>query len=72
MRAAIEEFIALGEARFRANLIAFLRDIIPLLPQAASICVHPDDPVFALWPARVVSTAADARNLQRCTQPQWL
>ncbi|HRH78422.1 MAG TPA: mannonate dehydratase [Cellvibrionaceae bacterium] len=65
VRAAIEEFIALGEARFRANLIAFLEDIIPVAAgYGVNMCVHPDDPPFSLFGLpRVVSTAADVRAI---------
>lgn len=65
VRAAIEEFIALGEAQFRANLIAFLQDIIPVAEAyGVNLCVHPDDPPFSLFGLpRVVSTAADVRAI---------
>ena len=67
VRAAIEEFIALGEARFRANLIAFLEDIIPVAAgYGVNMCVHPDDPRFrslacpALSPRRLMCAQSSA------------
>lgn len=63
--AAIEEFIALGNEGMRANLFAFLRDIIPVAESVGvRMCIHPDDPPFSLFGLpRVVSTADDARAL---------
>jgi mannonate dehydratase len=65
VRSAIEEFIALGEAQFRANLIAFLQEIIPVAQMyGVNMCVHPDDPPFSLFGLpQVVSTAADVRAI---------
>lgn len=65
IRAAIEEFIALGEAGMRENLLEFLREIIPVAEDAGvRMCIHPDDPPFSLFGLpRVVSTADDARTL---------
>ena len=65
IRAAIAEFIALGTEGLRANLLAFLKAIIPVAEAAGvRMCVHPDDPPFSLFGLpRVVSTAEDARTL---------
>lgn len=62
---AINEFRELGTEGFRANLFAFLADIIPTAEQAQVVmCIHPDDPPFSLFGLpRVVSTAEDARAL---------
>ena len=62
---AINEFRALGTERFRANLFAFLQDIIPVAQDAGVVmCIHPDDPPFSLFGLpRVVSTAEDAQAL---------
>lgn len=62
---AIAEFSALGNAGMRANLIAFLADILPAAEQAGvRMAIHPDDPPFSLFGLpRVVSTADDARAL---------
>ena len=63
--AAIAEFSALGNEGMRANLIAFLRDILPTAEKAGiRMAIHPDDPPFSLFGLpRVVSTADDARAL---------
>ena len=65
IRAAIKQFTDLGTEGLRANLIAFLRDIIPAAEEAGVIlAIHPDDPPFSLFGLpRVVSTADDARYL---------
>lgn len=65
LRAAIAEFITLGEAGLRANLLAFLDEVIPVADEAGvRLCIHPDDPPFSLFGLpRVVSTAADARAI---------
>ena len=51
--------------RYRANLIAFLEEIIPVAEDAGVVmAIHPDDPPFSLFGLpRVVSTADDARAL---------
>lgn len=65
IRAAIDQFIKLGNEGMRANLFAFLREIIPVAEKAGvRMCIHPDDPPFSLFGLpRVVSTADDARAL---------
>lgn len=65
IRAAIDQFIQLGDDGMRANLFAFLREIIPVAEEAGvRMCIHPDDPPFSLFGLpRVVSTADDARAL---------
>lgn len=65
IRAAIAQFIALGEEGMRANLFAFLNEVIPVAEAVGSrLCIHPDDPPFSLFGLpRVVSTADDARAL---------
>ena len=65
IRAEIERFSQLGNDRYRANLVAFLEDVIPVAEDAGVVmAIHPDDPPFSLFGLpRVVSTAADARAL---------
>ena len=65
IRTAIEEFSKLGNDAYRANLIAFLEEIIPVAEEAGVVmAIHPDDPPFSLFGLpRVVSTADDARKL---------
>ena len=66
---AITEFIALGNKGLRANLFAFLQEVIPVAEAAGvRMCIHPDDPPFSLFGLpRVVSTADDARALMAAT-----
>ncbi len=65
IRAAIDQFIQLGKEAMRANLFAFLRDVVPTAEEVGvRLCIHPDDPPFSLFGLpRVLSTAADARAL---------
>ncbi|QEI11717.1 mannonate dehydratase [Cellvibrio japonicus] len=65
IRAAIDQFIRLGNEGMRANLFAFLREIIPVAEEVGiRMAIHPDDPPFSLFGLpRVVSTADDARAL---------
>jgi mannonate dehydratase len=65
IRAAISQFIELGNEGMRANLFAFLEEVIPVAEEAGVLmCIHPDDPPFSLFGLpRVVSTAEDARAL---------
>ncbi len=65
IRAAIAQFIALGTEGLRANLFAFLEEVIPVAEESGVLmCIHPDDPPFSLFGLpRVVSTADDARAL---------
>ena len=65
IKAAIAEFIELGEEGMRENLIAFLSEIIPVAETAGvNLCVHPDDPPFSLFGLpRVVSTQEDVRKI---------
>jgi mannonate dehydratase len=63
--AAIDQFIQLGNDGMRANLFAFLREVVPVAEDVGlHLCIHPDDPPFSLFGLpRVVSTADDARAL---------
>ena len=63
--AEIARFNEFGVERYRANLFAFLEDVVPVAEEAGVVlCVHPDDPPFSLFGLRrVVSTADDARAL---------
>lgn len=65
IREAIAEFIALGAEGMRANLFAFLKEVVPVAEAAGvRLCIHPDDPPFSLFGLpRVVSTADDARAI---------
>lgn len=63
IRAAIAEFIQLGESGLRHNLWQFLTDILPTAEYAGvKLCIHPDDPPFSLFGLpRVVSTRQDVK-----------
>ena len=63
--AAIDRFSKLDNEAYRANLFAFLEEIIPVAEDAGVVmAIHPDDPPFSLFGLpRVVSTADDARAL---------
>ncbi len=63
--AAIERFRDIGTDGMRANLIDFLRAIVPVAEESGVVlAIHPDDPPFSLFGLpRVVSTADDARAL---------
>ncbi|MDG1752648.1 MAG: mannonate dehydratase [Thalassotalea sp.] len=65
IKAAIAEFIELGEEGMRANLITFLSEIVPVAESVGlNLCVHPDDPPFSLFGLpRVVSTQDDVRKI---------
>ena len=65
IRAAIDQFIKMGDEGMRANLFAFLREVIPVAEEVGvRMAIHPDDPPFSLFGLpRVVSTADDARAL---------
>ena len=65
VRAEIERFSRLGNDAYRANLLAFLNEIVPVAEDAGVVmAIHPDDPPFSLFGLpRVVSTADDARML---------
>lgn len=65
IRAAIDQFIQMGDEGMRASLFAFLNDIVPVAEEVGvRMCIHPDDPPFSLFGLpRVVSTADDARAL---------
>lgn len=62
IRNAITEFSELGTDKYRENLFAFLKDIIPTAErEGIKMCIHPDDPPFSLFGLpRVVSTESDA------------
>ncbi len=65
VRVAIAEFIALGTEGLRRNLFDFLKQVVPVAEAAGvRMCIHPDDPPFALFGLpRVVSTANDIRQI---------
>ena len=65
IRDAIKQFSKFDNEAYRANLIAFLKEVIPVAEDVGVVmAIHPDDPPFSLFGLpRVVSTADDARAL---------
>ena len=64
-RRALAVYEDLSVEGLRDNLMAFLREIVPVAEEVGvRMAIHPDDPAFPLFGLpRVVSTAADARAL---------
>lgn len=63
--AKLADYAQTDSARFRDNLIAFLKEIIPVAESVGvNMCLHPDDPPFSLFGLpRVVSNADDYRAI---------
>ncbi|MFZ0684743.1 MAG: mannonate dehydratase [Terriglobales bacterium] len=61
----IAEYDGVTPADLRANLIAFLREVVPVAEEAGvRLAIHPDDPPWSLFGLpRVVSTAEDAQAI---------
>jgi|SRR5580704_4879553 mannonate dehydratase len=65
IRGLIDEYQGMTAAELRTNLIAFLREVVPVAQQTGvRLAIHPDDPPWSLFGLpRVVSTAADVRAI---------
>jgi mannonate dehydratase len=65
MLAMFEEYSNVSSDDLRANLIAFLREILPVAEELGMrLAIHPDDPPWSLFGLpRVVSTAEDVRRI---------
>ncbi|NTJ65913.1 mannonate dehydratase [Agrobacterium rhizogenes] len=63
--ALISSFDGVSADAMRANLVAFLKEVVPVAEEfGVRLGVHPDDPPFSLFGLpRVVSTADDARAI---------
>lgn len=63
IRRLIAEYEGVTAADLRNNLIAFLREVVPVAQEAGvRLAIHPDDPPWSLFGLpRVVSTADDIR-----------
>ncbi len=64
-RAVLDTYKGIGADQLQQNLIAFLKEIIPVAEECGmNMAIHPDDPPFPmLGLPRIMSTAADARNV---------
>jgi mannonate dehydratase len=65
IRGLIAEYQGTTAAELRANLVAFLREVVPVAEEAGiRLAIHPDDPPWPLFGLpRVVSTAEDVRAI---------
>ena len=69
---SLEEYKGISAADLRANLIAFLAEVVPVAEEnGIRLAIHPDDPPWSLFGLpRVVSTADDAKAiLAGCDTP---
>jgi mannonate dehydratase len=65
IRSLIAEYESVSAADLRNNLIAFLKEVIPVAQElGVRLAIHPDDPPWSLFGLpRVVSTAEDVRAI---------
>jgi mannonate dehydratase len=65
IRGLIAEYQTATADELRANLVAFLREIVPVAQEVGvKLAIHPDDPPWSLFGLpRVVSTAEDVRAI---------
>jgi mannonate dehydratase len=65
IRAEIASFDAVSSDDMRANLIEFLKEVVPVAAEnGVRLAIHPDDPPFSLFGLpRVVSTADDVQTI---------
>jgi len=65
IRRLIAEYQGMSAAELRTNLVAFLREVVPVAQEiGVRLAIHPDDPPWSLFGLpRVVSTAEDVRAI---------
>jgi mannonate dehydratase len=65
IRKLIAEYQGVTSADLRSNLVAFLREVVPVAQETGvRLAIHPDDPPWSLFGLpRVVSTAEDVRAI---------
>jgi mannonate dehydratase len=65
IRGLIAEYQGVTAVELRNNLVAFLRELVPVAQQVGvRLAIHPDDPPWSLFGLpRVVSTAEDVRAI---------
>jgi len=67
LRALLETYAAIDADTLRANLVAFLEEVVPVAREVGiRMCCHPDDPPFALLGLpRIMSTEDDYAFIMR-------
>lgn len=65
IRGHIHSFDGLSDSDMRANLVEFLREVVPVAAESnVRLAIHPDDPPFSLFGLpRVVSKAEDIETI---------
>ncbi|HYW37799.1 MAG TPA: mannonate dehydratase [Terriglobales bacterium] len=65
IRRLIAEYQGVTAAELRTNLVAFLREVVPVAQETGvRLAIHPDDPPWSLFGLpRIVSTAEDVRAI---------
>jgi mannonate dehydratase len=65
IRRLIGEYQGVSSADLRANLVAFLQEVVPIAQEVGiRLAIHPDDPPWSLFGLpRVVSTAEDVKAI---------
>jgi mannonate dehydratase len=65
IRSLIAEYRGVKPADLRTNLVAFLREVVPVAQEVGiRLAIHPDDPPWSLFGLpRVVSTAEDVKAI---------
>lgn len=72
IRRLLAEYEGIKPDALRANLLEFLKEVVPVAEEAGvRLAIHPDDPPWPLFGLpRVVSTASDARAILQCCDTQ--